>query len=79
MLRIDVYYLVFNAVFIIMTRPYVNFILIGCTCMTYILSALLELLRKLNIVVATLRAYLRNIVFGAFLVLYYFQPNTLVL
>ena len=32
--------------------------------------------KELNIVVATLRAYLRNIVFGAFLVLYYFQPNT---
>ena len=51
-----------------MTRPYVDFILIGCICMTYILSALLELLRELNIVVATLRAYLHNIVFGVFLV-----------
>ena len=70
---------IFNAAFIIMNRPYVNFILIGCICVTYILSALLELLRKLNIVVATLRAYLHSIVFSAFLVLYYFQPNILVL
>ena len=46
-----------------MNRPY--FILIGCICMTYILTFFF-LLRKLIIVVVTLRAYLRNIVFGVF-------------